>query len=177
MTRLVQSSSRRMNAGVVKQHDQGCITHDDSRHLSRVATTPLQPQRLLEGFQRLAGSLNSLGRSVFSPCLCCLAVLQEGTSILSRPCAFLQTLLPPPPTFPRLFRLFVPTSPRLKSKTSTAHVSAPPRSSNLLSTFAQAPPDPSPCSSPHRARATLALHSSHAVAHLLANTPSLTYPQ
>jgi hypothetical protein len=48
-----------------------------------------QPQFLLEGFQRLAGSLNGLGRSVFRLLSCCRAVLQEGgTSILSRPCAF-----------------------------------------------------------------------------------------
>lgn len=134
MTRLVQSSSSTCGCiEVIKQHDQGYILDDDIRRLSKVATTPLQPQHLLEGFQRLAGSLNGLGRSVFSPCLCCLCCLAGRKLHSESSLRFLQTLLL------LLCSASVPTSPRLKSKTSMAHVSAPPRSSNLLSTFAQAP--------------------------------------
>jgi hypothetical protein len=102
MTRLVQSSSStRRCIQVVKQHDQDRITHDDIQRLSKVATTPLQPQRLLEGFQRLAGSLNSLGNLFLAHVLLsrCLAGRNKHSESSLR---FLQTLLLPPPTFPPL---------------------------------------------------------------------------
>ena len=114
-----------------------------------------QPQFLLEGFQRLAGSLNGLGRSVFRLLSCYRAVLQEGgTSILSRPCAFFRhCCCSAKPVHLSTFPIVCSHVTSTWSKTSTAHVSALPRTSNLLSTFAQAPdPSPSLSSSPLHAR-------------------------
>ena len=139
-----------------------------------------QPQFLLEGFQRLAGSLNGLGRSVFRLLSCYRAVLQEGgTSILSRPCAFFRHcccclstkpfhhLSPIVCSLPRHLHLVknvdcarVCTAPNIQS---TLHL-CPSSRSFALALLLTSP----------RAR-TPALISSHAVAHLPANTPSRSF--